>query len=410
MPHTITAVIAAQSRVRAFVALGLVTLVLVSIAPSASSVTEEELEQARLELERAQQEQAEAEAVRAQAAAERAQALTNVDEAVLAYEEVNAAYRDLVYRTGLLRSRIDEYEITVARLRDQVRDRAVEAYMFGRDRGDVTLFLSSERAQNAILAKEILAQAVVADAGAVSSFEAATAEMERLRAQLKLDGERVNDLRIEAEAIADRMYELLGVAEGVVGEADQQVSVAVQGVNEAVGEIQSLEAQRAAEIRAAEEARVQAEAIARAMASDRSKGVGPEITPGFICPVAGPSAFTDTWGAPRSGGRSHAGVDMMGALGTPLVAVQSGYIKMSFQSLGGSVVWLYADHGVNYFYAHLDSYPQWLVEGQRVARGDVIGYMGDTGNPAPGAYHLHFSIYPGGIAPVNPTPTVARVC
>jgi murein DD-endopeptidase MepM/ murein hydrolase activator NlpD len=138
--------------------------------------------------------------------------------------------------------------------------------------------------------------------------------------------------------------------------------------------------------------------------------VGPDVTPGFICPVAGPSAFTDTWGAPRSGGRTHAGVDMMGARGTPLVAVGDGYIEMSYQNLGGNVVWLHADHGVSYFYAHLDSYPSWLANGQRVARGDVIGYMGDTGNPAPGAYHLHFSIYPGGIAPVNPTPTVARVC
>jgi murein DD-endopeptidase MepM/ murein hydrolase activator NlpD len=65
---------------------------------------------------------------------------------------------------------------------------------------------------------------------------------------------------------------------------------------------------------------------------------------------------------------------------------------------------------VNYFYAHLDSYPSGLVDGQRVTRGQVIGYMGDTGNPAPGAYHLHFGIYPGGITAVNPYPSVARVC
>ena len=166
----------------------------------------------------------------------------------------------------------------------------------------------------------------------------------------------------------------------------------------------------AEEIRRAEEARRRAEAIARALQTPAGQGVSDDITPGFLCPVAGPSAFADTWGAPRSGGRTHKGVDMMGARGTPLVAVGDGYITTSYGVLGGNIVWLHADHGVSYFYAHLDGYPAGLVSGQRVARGDVIGYMGDTGNPAPGAYHLHFGLYPGGSSAVNPYPTVARHC
>ncbi|NIS29356.1 MAG: M23 family metallopeptidase, partial [Actinobacteria bacterium] len=104
------------------------------------------------------------------------------------------------------------------------------------------------------------------------------------------------------------------------------------------------------------------------------------------------------------------GVDMMAARGTKLVAVGDGYIRISYGSLGGNIVWLHADHGVSYFYAHLDSYPSGLVDGQRVGRGQVIGYVGDTGNPAPGAYHLHFGIYPGGSTAVNPYPSVARSC
>ena len=81
---------------------------------------------------------------------------------------------------------------------------------------------------------------------------------------------------------------------------------------------------------------------------------------------------------------------------------------MGYNSLGGYTIRIYSDHGVNYFYAHLDT-PSFLTEGQRVARGDVIGYVGDTGDPAPGAYHLHFQLEPGGV-PVNPYPTLRAAC
>jgi murein DD-endopeptidase MepM/ murein hydrolase activator NlpD len=406
-----TPVPASTPRVRALVVLALSLLLGVLAAPGAGSVTDEEIGDAQEELERIRQEREEAEQAAADAAARRAAALSNVDEAVLAYEEVNAQYRDLIYRTGVLRSRIDAYQIEVTRLRETVRDRAVDAYMFGRDRTDVGMFISSEEAQSAILAREVLAQAVISEAGSVDALEAATAEMERLREQLRTDTAEANDLRIEAEAIADRMYELLGVAEDHVAAAEADVAQADEEVQEAAAEVQQLEAERAEEIRRAEEARRRAEAIARALQGPAAQGVSDDITPGFLCPVAGPSAFTDTWGAPRSGGtRTHKGVDMMGARGTPLVAVGNGYITTSYGVLGGNIVWLHADHGVSYFYAHLDGYPGSLVSGQRVARGDVIGYMGDTGNPAPGAYHLHFGIYPGGASAVNPYPTVARHC
>jgi len=128
--------------------------------------------------------------------------------------------------------------------------------------------------------------------------------------------------------------------------------------------------------------------------------------PDIVCPVAGPVAFTDTWGAPRSGGRTHKGVDMMGARGTPLVAVVSGSVRQSTSSLGGKQVWLTGNDGNTYFYAHLDSYEG---GGGRVSAGDVVGYLGDTGN-ARGTPHLHFEFHPGGGGAVNPTPLVAANC
>lgn len=126
---------------------------------------------------------------------------------------------------------------------------------------------------------------------------------------------------------------------------------------------------------------------------------------GWVCPVAGPNAFGDTWGAPRSGGRSHQGVDMMSPGGTPLVSVVAGSVTMKTNALGGNVVWLTGVDGAKYYYAHLSA---WEGSSRSVSAGEVIGYVGSTGNTS--ANHLHFEIHPGGGAAVNPTPTVRQNC
>lgn len=125
---------------------------------------------------------------------------------------------------------------------------------------------------------------------------------------------------------------------------------------------------------------------------------------GIVCPVAGPHAFADTWGAARSGGRSHEGVDMMAPSGTPLVAVESGYAEFKTTRLGGNSVWVNGNSGTRYFYAHLSA---WEGSSRNVSQGEVIGYVGATGNTT--ANHLHFELRPGGRA-VNPYPYVRAVC
>jgi murein DD-endopeptidase MepM/ murein hydrolase activator NlpD len=125
----------------------------------------------------------------------------------------------------------------------------------------------------------------------------------------------------------------------------------------------------------------------------------------IVCPVAGPHAFTDTWGAPRSGGRTHEGVDMMAANGTPLVAVTAGYASFRSTPLGGNSVGLTGANGNYYFYAHLNGY---AGSSRNVSAGEVIGYVGRTGNTT--ADHLHFEIHPGGGVAVNPTPSVSAAC
>jgi peptidoglycan LD-endopeptidase LytH len=125
-----------------------------------------------------------------------------------------------------------------------------------------------------------------------------------------------------------------------------------------------------------------------------------------VCPIYGPVAFVNDWGAPRSGGRTHQGNDLFAPYGTPDLAVISGTIRWDFDDLGGNGIWLDGDDGVSYYYAHLSKF-----EGppRRVARAEVIGYVGDSGNAAGGPPHTHFGMRAGGQM-VNPYPTVRALC
>jgi murein DD-endopeptidase MepM/ murein hydrolase activator NlpD len=129
-------------------------------------------------------------------------------------------------------------------------------------------------------------------------------------------------------------------------------------------------------------------------------------SPGWVCPVQGAVGFGDTWGAPRSGGRTHQGVDMIGQRGLPVVAVVDGVASSKVNTLGGNTITLMGADGNRYYYAHLDD---WVQLGQ-VTAGTVIGILGQTGNAKFSVPHLHFEIHPGGGAAVNPYPTVRAHC
>lgn len=129
---------------------------------------------------------------------------------------------------------------------------------------------------------------------------------------------------------------------------------------------------------------------------------GSSYVDAVICPMPG-SAFGDTWGAPRSGGRSHQGVDMIAPRGIPIYAVTSGFATFKSNRLGGNAISLVGDNGNRYYYAHLDSY---AGSSRTVFQGEVIGFNGDTGNARFSTPHLHFEVRPGGGLPVNPYPTV----
>lgn len=146
-------------------------------------------------------------------------------------------------------------------------------------------------------------------------------------------------------------------------------------------------------------------------------GEAPAIVPsGLAIPVAGmrPDRLADTYTQARSGGRVHDAIDIMAAAGTPVIAAAQGTVEKLYFSEGGGGIAIYVrspDRRWTYYYAHLQGYAPGLHEGQRVARGDVIGFVGSTGNASPDAPHLHFAVNRMGPedgwwqgAPVNPYP------
>jgi murein DD-endopeptidase MepM/ murein hydrolase activator NlpD len=119
-------------------------------------------------------------------------------------------------------------------------------------------------------------------------------------------------------------------------------------------------------------------------------------TASLIIPVAGvrPEQLIDTFDAARSEGRVHDAIDIPAAAETPVLAAADGTILKLFQSeRGGTTIYqLSADQKLIFYYAHLSHYADGLTEGQFVRQGQVIAYVGDTGNAGAGNYHLHFSI------------------
>ena len=135
---------------------------------------------------------------------------------------------------------------------------------------------------------------------------------------------------------------------------------------------------------------------------------------GFVFPIAGPHSYSDTFGAPRMFGTSyahlHQGTDIFAASGTPLVAVERGVvIRMGSDVLGGTKLWLVGASGTRYYYAHLRGFAEGLVDNTVVTAGQLVGYVGNTGNALTTPAHLHFEVHPAGGPPVNPYPLLRIV-
>lgn len=128
-------------------------------------------------------------------------------------------------------------------------------------------------------------------------------------------------------------------------------------------------------------------------------------------PVVGVQPFNlyDSWGAARDGGRrKHRGIDIFAPKGTAVVAVADGIISfIGDQPKGGQCIWLTTEAGASFYYAHLDRWAPGLYEGMEVRTGDLLGYVGNTGNAKTTPPHLHFGINENDEM-VNPYPILAK--
>jgi murein DD-endopeptidase MepM/ murein hydrolase activator NlpD len=141
--------------------------------------------------------------------------------------------------------------------------------------------------------------------------------------------------------------------------------------------------------------------------------VTPKLTAGgYVFPVYGPSSFTDTFGALRGDISSgwHHGDDIFAPLGAPLLAVASGTVfSVGWNKVGGNRLWLRDGQGNLFYYAHLSAFSPLAVNGNKVNAGDVVGFVGNTGDAQGTPFHLHFEVHPVGLlglgydGAVNPT-------
>jgi peptidoglycan LD-endopeptidase LytH len=303
-------------------------------------------------------------------------------QATIATARYDRAYEKLIRtqdQIALTEAALTEARSKIGKFQGRLNERAREAYLLG-PTSTLDLLLEARTVSEFSDRLEFLDRLAQDDQDLVTRVAVLSEELRREEARLK----RLERVQAAAKAEAEKQKQI------VYSKLDQAEELESQ-----------LEKEYKEELAAAR-------AAAQASTGGGSgSGSIPIVKGGALqaCPAPGTS-FTDTFGAPRSGGRTHQGVDMMGNYGMPIYAAQSGTVSHSSSSLGGNQAYVHASNGDYTFYAHLQGYSN--ASGS-VSAGTLIGYMGDTGN-ATGTPHLHFEYHPGGGAAVNPTPYVAAVC
>ena len=307
-------------------------------------------------------------------------AQTAANAAVVRFQQATAKHESLLDEISAVEERIGSERQRAAELRVIAQRRAVEAYKSRQVGSDFTsAIFSGDDLLTGIRRTALLQHANAKDDAAIS-------ELRALDEDLGIQKGDLEDKRDEAA-------KLLSQAQAEKATLESTVAEAQRAYDELVARLQ-----REAASRAAAEAAAQ-----RAAASVRAPTIvtGTPVA-GFLCPVRGP--FTNDYGDPRSGGRSHGGIDIFAGSGTPVVAVKAGTLAFESGGAGGNAAYVHAGDGNSYYYAHFSSY----AGGPRsVSQGEVIGYVGMTGSAT--APHLHFEIRtPGGT--INPYPTLVSAC
>lgn len=279
------------------------------------------------------------------------QAQAQLDQLVRDLDAGNARLARVTGDGAASQARLDTLETELQAAKAQMNARAAQVYRS--ERLHILGVLVSARTFREFLAAfDMLASVTQQDASAVTRVTQLKAEQEQVHADL--DRQRAEQQQVLGE----------------IGRRQDQVEASLEAVNR-------------------EYNRIKAEV-------DRRKS-------GFAFPVAGAYSYTNTFGAPRMVGTEyyhrHEGTDIFALRGTPLVAVVDGILeRVGNDLLGGLGLWVRSPgDGWSYYYAHLSGYAPGVRSGMFARKGQVIGYIGNTGNAKGGPTHLHFETHlPGG--------------
>lgn len=310
---------------------------------------------------------------------------TELEHGLEELERIQGKLYNLLWRIDKLGSALTEYGDDVSGLEERARLLVVDAYVSGGN-GVIASAFSASNIQDLITTRALYDRAATRDLNQLDQLGAVRRQMDRLTDELAVKEVEAEGLKGDQVAVVAGLAEIQERAEAIHSDARSKYRTMYAKYRAAV-------ARRAA--------------AAAARASGGAAGIASQ-TKGVVCPVKGSNYFINSWGYPRSGGRTHKGTDLMAAYNTKLVAMNSGSVRINSHSLGGKQVYVYGDDGVTYYYAHLSKWASGLRSGQRVSKGQLVGYVGDSGN-ARGTPHLHLGMIAGGVY-VNPYPSVRPVC
>lgn len=319
------------------------------------------------------------------------EARVRADAASAKFSEAQSASDVLVEQVEVLDAQVAARAVEVAGLEGQLQELAIDSYMHLNEHSGTDFLLAADLTE-AIVRDALTEQVGNHKVDVLDEVRAAKAELEVQLAEL--ERKRSEQQRVTDELAANNTVLQREVA---------NLQAEFERLDAILADVREEERRRVI----AETRRRAAEESARRTEERSRRSTGGRTVEGeFQCPIPSGVSFSNDWGNARSGGRRHQGTDMMAPSGTEIVAPVAGRLEYKSGGLGGLTFRITADDGTWYYGAHMASYAD---ASGRVSAGDVVGYVGSTGNAS--TPHLHFEIHPGGYGnPMNPYPTVSLYC